>query len=289
MRVVTANVNGIRACLRRGGLDWLRVQGADVITLQEVRADDDGLRKTLADAGLGDWHLAHSPSSAARGHAGVAILSRAALTAIRVLPEEAFTAQGRYVEAEIATASGPLTVASAYVHTGEAGTPRQEEKYAFLAAIGRRLEDWSRERRLAVLTGDLNIARSEADLKNWRGNLGKAGFLDDERALIDRWCSGPVVDVHRTLAGPGPGPYTWWSWRGRAFDNDAGWRIDYQLATPPLAATARAAVVGRAATYAERWSDHAPVVVDYDIDIDIDIDIDSDIDSDECAAGADLP
>ncbi|KAB7746308.1 exodeoxyribonuclease III [Nostocoides sp. F2B08] len=266
MRVVTANVNGIRASARRGGLDWLRAQRADVITLQEVRADDDGLRKTLADAGFGDWHLAHSPSSARRGHSGVAVLSRAAMTEIRFLPDADFAAQGRYVEADLATASGPLTVASAYVHTGEADTVRQDEKYAFLVALERRLEEWTRDRRLAALTGDLNIARSEDDLKNWKGNLGKAGFLDDERALLDRWCSGPLVDVHRTLAGPGPGPYTWWSWRGRAFDNDTGWRIDYQLATPPLAALAREAVVGRAATYAERWSDHAPVVVDYDID-----------------------
>ena len=266
MRVVTANVNGVRACARRGGLRWLLGQRADVLTLQEVRADDDGLRKTLADAGLGDWNLAHSPSSAARGHAGVAILSRAPFLDVRALPDEAFVAQGRYVEADIATAAGPLTVASAYVHTGEAGTPRQDAKYAFLAALEPRIDRWGRDGRLAVLTGDLNIARSAADLKNWKGNLGKAGFLDDERALLDRWCSGPLVDVHRTLAGPGPGPYTWWSWRGRAFDNDAGWRIDYQLATPALAATARAAVVGRAAAYAERWSDHAPVIVDYDVD-----------------------
>ena len=268
MRVVTANVNGVRACARRGGLDWLRRQEPDVLTLQEVRADEDRLRKTLADAGFGDWHLAHSPSAAARGHAGVAVLSRAPMTDVRLIPDPGFAAQGRYVEADLATASGPLTVASAYVHTGEAGTARQDEKYAFLDAIGRRLEDWRRAGRLAVLTGDLNIARTEADLKNWRGNLGKAGFLDDERALLDRWCAGPVVDVHRRLAGPGPGPYTWWSWRGRAFDNDAGWRIDYQLATPPLATAARSAVVGRADSYAERWSDHAPVIVGFDVVVD---------------------
>jgi exodeoxyribonuclease-3 len=265
VRVVTANVNGIRACARRGGLECLRRLDADVLTLQEVRADDVQLRKALADAGLGDWQLAHTPSSARRGHAGVAVLSRMEIVQVRSLPDPALAGQGRYVEAEVATASGPLTVASAYVHTGEAGTPLQEEKYAFLAAIGGRLEEWTRDGRWAVLTGDLNIARSEADLKNWKGNLGKAGFLDSERALLDRWCSGPVVDVHRTLAGSGPGPYTWWSWRGRAFDNDAGWRIDYQLATPSLAATARSAVVGRAAGYAQRWSDHAPVIVDYDL------------------------
>lgn len=266
MRVVTANVNGIRACARRGGLDWLRAQHADVLTLQEVRADDDLLRKALADAGLGDWHLAHSPSSAARGHAGVAVLSRAPFREVRRIPDDGFAAQGRYVEVDVATASGPVTVASAYVHTGEAGTARQDEKYAFLAVLERRLEEWARDGRHGVLTGDLNIARTEADLKNWKGNLGKAGFLEDERAVLDRWCSGLVVDVHRTLAGDGPGPYTWWSWRGRAFDNDAGWRIDYQLATAPLAEHARTAVVGRAPCYAERWSDHAPVIVDYDLD-----------------------
>ena len=265
MRVVTANVNGIRACRRRGGLDWLLASGADVLTLQEVRADEDLLLKTLADAGLGDWNLAHHASSV-RGHAGVAILSRLPFLGVRGIGVERFATQGRYVEVDLDAAGGPITVASAYVHTGEAGTPRQEEKLAFLAAIEHRLDEWARDGRLAALTGDLNIARTEADLKNWRGNLGKAGFLAEEREVLGRWCAGPVVDVHRLLAGSGPGPYTWWSWRGRAYDNDAGWRIDYQLATPPLAATAHAAVVGRAASYAERWSDHAPVVVDYDLE-----------------------
>ena len=114
--------------------------------------------------------------------------------------------------------------------------------------------------------GDLNVAHREADLKNWLGNRGKSGWLPEERAYLDRWLARDAwVDVARRLHGEGPGPYSWWSWRGQAFDNDTGWRIDYQLATRDLAARAVKADVGRAASYAERWSDHAPVVVDYDL------------------------
>ncbi|MCA1782873.1 MAG: exodeoxyribonuclease III [Dermatophilaceae bacterium] len=265
MRIITANVNGIRAAARRGGLAWLRAQDADVLSLQEIRAGDDQLRAVLRDAGLGDWHLAHAPSTAAKGHAGVAILSRAPFLEVRPIADPDFAAQGRWIEADVAVENGPVTVAAAYVHTGGALTARQDEKYAFLAAVEKRLAAWSETGASAVLTGDLNVAHTEADLKNWKGNLGKAGFLEDERATLDRWLGAHVVDVNRRLHGPGPGPYTWWSWRGRAFDNDAGWRIDYHLATQPLADRASRAVVGRAATYALRWSDHAPVVVDYDL------------------------
>lgn len=265
VRLITANVNGIRAAARRGGLTWLLAQDPDVLSLQEVRASDDQLRTVLEDAGFGDWHVAHSPSTAVKGHAGVAILSSTPFEAVRTMEDEAFAAQGRWLEADLASGAGPVTVTSAYVHTGEALTPRQDEKYAFLALIEKRLQDWCSRDALAVVTGDLNIAHTEHDLKNWKGNLGKAGFLDDERALLDRWCADHVVDVHRRLHGPGPGPYTWWSWRGKAFDNDAGWRIDYHLATRPLAERARMATVGRAATYAERWSDHAAVSIDYDV------------------------
>ena len=267
VRLITANVNGIRAAARRGGLAWLQSQDADVLTLQEVRASDEQLRAVLAESGFGDWHVAHSPSTAAKGHAGVAVLSRRPFADIRTLEDEAFAVQGRWIEVDLAGSSGTVTVASTYVHTGEALTPRQDEKYAFLDLIEKRLQTWGSMNALAVVTGDLNIAHTEPDLQNWKGNLGKAGFLDAERALLTRWCETHVVDVHRALYGPGPGPYTWWSWRGKAFDNDAGWRIAYQLATPALAGRAVSARVGRADSYALRWSDHAPVVVDYDIEL----------------------
>jgi exodeoxyribonuclease III len=126
--------------------------------------------------------------------------------------------------------------------------------------------EWAADGRYAVLTGDLNVAHTVDDLKNWKGNRGKAGFLPAEQAVFDGWFDGlGFVDVHRRHHGPGPGPYTWWSWRGQAFDNDSGWRIDYHLASAPLAARAVRAEAGRAAAYAQRWSDHAPVSVTYDL------------------------
>jgi exodeoxyribonuclease-3 len=138
-------------------------------------------------------------------------------------------------------------------------------KYAFLEAVTTRLAELA-DGRLAVVAGDLNIAHRRLDLKNWLANRASTGFLPEERAYLDRWVDGlGWVDVTRRLVGEVPGPYTWWSWRGRAYDADAGWRIDYQLATPRLAAAARAATVDRAATYTARFSDHAPLVVSYDV------------------------
>ncbi len=234
------------------------------LALQEVRADDDQLRDALSGSVFETWQVAHAPSGA-KGRAGVAVLTPARRQgrAHRRVGDE-FAGQGRWVEADVAVDGEVVTVASAYVHTGQAGTPRQDEKYRFLDAVGERLAAWAADGRPAVLTGDLNIAHTLDDLKNWKGNRGKAGFLPDEQAVLDRWAAEHgLVDVHRALHGPGPGPYTWWSWRGQAFDNDSGWRIDYQLATAPLAARAVWARVGRAETYAERWSDHAPVLVEY--------------------------
>ena len=265
MRVISANVNGIRAAIRRGAADWLREARPDVLCLQEVRASDEELSKALAEAGLGDWYVAHTEGKA-KGRAGVAVATRDPHVAQRVGIDETFTDAGRWVEVDIETPAAPLTLVSAYVHTGEADTSKQVEKLAFLDAMTARMARASSQGHLMLVTGDLNIAHREVDLKNWKGNLKKSGFLPEERAYLDRWFEGGAwVDVHRALAGEGPGPYTWWSWRGKAFDNDAGWRIDYQLATAPLAARATTATVGRAATYAERWSDHAPVIVDYDL------------------------
>jgi exodeoxyribonuclease-3 len=282
LRVVTANVNGIRAAARRGGVAWLEAAAPDVVTLQEVRADDDQLAAALSGSVLEGWHVAHAPCSVP-GRSGVAVLSRWPFAGVRTGIGAEFEGSGRWLEADVVVPRGAVaegaaergateggdvlvTVASAYVHTGEARTPRQEEKMRFLAALGDRLGEWATHGRHAVLTGDLNIAHRVEDLKNWKGNRGKAGFLPEEQAQIDGWIgTHGFVDVHRHLHGPGPGPYTWWSWRGKAFDNDSGWRIDYQLASAPLAARAVRAEVGRAASYDQRWSDHAPVSVTYDL------------------------
>lgn len=198
----------------------------------------------------------------------MAVLSRAEPAAVRrgvggFAAGGAVGDQGRWIEVDLATRAGPLTVVSAYVHTGEAETPRQEEKYAFLDAMTDRMAALAGRSAAgageAVITGDLNVAHRPEDLKNWKGNRGKAGFLEAERAYFDGWFATGWTDLGRRHGGDGPGPYTWWSWRGKAFDNDAGWRIDYQLATAGLAARAVKVEVGRAPSYAERWSDHAPV------------------------------
>ena len=115
----------------------------------------------------------------------------------------------------------------------------------------------------AIVTGDFNIARENIDIKNWKGNLKNSGFLPEERAYLNKWFTKSWVDLGRELGGEGPGPYTWWSWRGKGFDTDGGWRIDYVASTPGLAERAVKAEVGKAATYAERWSDHAPLTVTF--------------------------
>jgi len=266
-RVITANVNGIRAAHRRGGIDWLAAAKPDVICLQEVRATRAQLEDVLADSALSSFAVAHQEAPQL-GRAGVAILTRQQPLEVRdQLAEPLLGGLGRWVETDHTTPLGEVTIVSAYVHTGEADTPKQEEKYAFLIAMEKRLKQLrtrAKKRGSEVLVcGDFNVARHEVDIKNWKGNLKNAGFLPEEREYLNRWFAKDWVDIGRTLGGPGPGPYTWWSWRGRGFDTDGGWRIDYHMASPGLAARAVKAEVGKAPTYAERWSDHAPLTVTF--------------------------
>ena len=150
-----------------------------------------------------------------------------------------FDSAGRWLEADFETEAGLLTVVSVYVHSGEVDTPKQVEKYKFLNAMEARMQELIKDDRLALIVGDLNVGHTELDIKNWKGNLKNAGFLPEERAFFDQFAKQGWVDMGRK-AHPGvPGPYTWWSYRGQAFDTDAGWRIDYQLATPALAALGR--------------------------------------------------
>jgi exodeoxyribonuclease III len=267
LNVVTANVNGIRPALKRGGLEWLAEAAPDVICLQEVRATHEQLHAALAESSLRDWHVEHAPAPQL-GRAGVAILTRHAPKASRTdVGLQGLDGLGRWIEADIDTAFGPVTVVSTYVHAGEVGSVRQDEKYAFLEAMDARLgalrSRAMRRKGHVLVTGDLNIAHHEVDIKNWKGNLKNSGFLPQERAYLDRWFAKDWIDLGRVLGGQGPGPYTWWSWRGKGFDTDGGWRIDYVLATPGIAARAVKAEVGKAPTYAERWSDHAPLTVTF--------------------------
>ncbi|MET1034009.1 MAG: exodeoxyribonuclease III [Arthrobacter sp.] len=262
LRVASVNVNGVRAAYKRGMADWLADRDVDVLCLQEVRAPDAILRGLLGDG----WHILHAEAEA-KGRAGVAIASRQEPVATRDhIGDDFFTTSGRWVEADFAVDGGRvLTVVSAYVHSGEADTPKQVDKYRFLDVMATRLPALGAEKDHALVVGDLNVGHTTRDIKNWKGNVKRAGFLPEERAYFDRFFGEEIgwKDVHRELAGDVDGPYTWWSWRGQAFDNDTGWRIDYQMATPGLAARATNAVVDRAASYDARFSDHAPLVVDY--------------------------
>lgn len=264
MRIVTVNVNGVRAALRKGMQEWLDGVEADVVCLQEVRAPDELVRAAFAEG----WHVAHQECEI-KGRAGVAILSRTPLADVVVGSEalgEAAAAPvhtGRWVEATVDAGQGPVRVVSVYVHSGEVGTPKMDYKYEFLDLMTARMGELGVAHERVVVMGDINTAHTQHDIKNWRGNLKSAGFLPEERAYLDVWAKAGWVDVHRTLVGVQDGPYTWWSMRGQAFDNDAGWRIDYQWATPTLAGTAVAARVDRQASWDTRWTDHAPLVVDY--------------------------
>ncbi|MFF5637423.1 exodeoxyribonuclease III [Streptomyces sp. NPDC012825] len=266
LTVTTANVNGLRAAARKGFVEWLAGTSADVLCLQEVRAEEAQLPPEVrAPEG---WFAVHAPA-AAKGRAGVSLYTRREPEAVRVgFGCLEFADSGRYVEADLPG----VTVASLYLPSGEVGTERQDEKYRFMGEFLPYLKDLrvraAAEGREVVVCGDWNIAHREADLKNWKANQKKAGFLPDERQWLSRVLDaedGGYVDVVRGLHPGQEGPYSWWSYRGRAFDNDSGWRIDYQIATPGLAARAVKAYVERAATHDERWSDHAPVTAVYEL------------------------
>jgi exodeoxyribonuclease-3 len=277
LRVASVNVNGIRAAFKNGIQAWLDTREVDILALQEVRATTEILEDLLGP----EWDILHDGATA-KGRAGVALASRNKASIHRVtLGAEDFDSAGRWLEADYEVGGRIVTVVSTYVHSGEVDTPKQVEKYKFLDAMTERLPLLQAHNELAVVVGDLNVGHRELDIKNWRGNRKKAGFLPRERAYFDRFfgpageqvegvdgTTGPGlgwVDVGRAWAGEVEGPYSWWSNRGQAFDTNTGWRIDYQVATPALAAAVTNYGIDRAPSHAERWSDHAPVVVDYAI------------------------
>ena len=277
LRIATVNTNGVRAAFRKGMGEWLDARGVDILAMQEVRAATSDLETLLGP----EWSILHDAATA-KGRAGVAIASRDRASIHRVsLGADDFDTAGRWLEADYEVRGRIVTVVSTYVHSGEVDTPKQEEKWKFLDAMTARLPELRAHSPLALVVGDLNVGHRELDIRNWKGNRKNAGFLPRERAYFDRFfgpdgesvegvdgSTGPGlgwVDVGRRWAGEVDGPYTWWSQRGQAFDTDTGWRIDYHVATPELAATVANYTVDRAAAYDQRWSDHAPVVVDYNI------------------------
>ncbi|KUO18875.1 exodeoxyribonuclease III [Streptomyces dysideae] len=265
LTVTSVNVNGLRAAAKKGFVEWLADTEADVLCLQEVRAEPQQLPEQVRTPD--GWHVVHAPA-ATKGRAGVSLYTRREPDRIQVgFGSGEFDGSGRYVEADLPG----VTVASLYLPSGEVGTERQDEKVRFmgefLAYLKGLRERAAADGREVVVSGDWNIAHQQADLKNWRGNTKNSGFLPEERAWLGQVfdpADGGYVDVVRALHPDVEGPYTWWSYRGRAFENDSGWRIDLAVASPGLAVRAVKVVVERAASHAERWSDHAPVTVVFD-------------------------
>jgi exodeoxyribonuclease-3 len=260
LTVSSVNVNGIRAAAQKGLATWLAGTTADVVCVQETRAQLEEVPPDL----LAGWHLSYACCENARGRNGVGLLTREAPEAVRAgIGAVEFEGAGRYLEVDLPG----VTIASLYLPNGTVGTPKQDEKDRFLALFApyltERREKAAAEDREVLVCGDWNIAPAEADIRNWRGNVKNSGFLPHEREWIAGVFASGWVDVVRALHPGVDGPYSWWSYRGRAFDNDTGWRIDHHVATPGLAARAVSAVVERASTHGERWSDHAPVTVAY--------------------------
>jgi len=267
IKIATINVNGVRAAFKKGMADWVIENQPDIIALQEVRAETSDLEQLFGETEqkLGfKWHILHDAATA-KGRAGVALLSKQPASASRTtLGPDEFDSAGRWLEADYKFGTKKLTVVSTYVHAGEVDTPKQVEKYKFLNAMRDRMKELNGNSSLALVTGDLNVGHTELDIKNWKGNLKNSGFLPEERVYFDNFMHDQGwVDVGRDAHPETPGPYTWWSFRGQAFDTDTGWRIDYHLATPTLAKGANNYKVHRAASYDTRWTDHSPVVVEY--------------------------
>jgi exodeoxyribonuclease III len=255
MRVVTVNVCGIRSAAAKGLFRWLRRQRADFICLQETRCHAEQLDGH--DVVLPGYHSFHSHAER-KGYAGVALYTRhAPERVIRGFGVPEFDCEGRYLEARYPQ----LSVVSLYLPSGSAGPARQASKFRFLESFTPHLARLKRGGRRVILSGDWNIAHRPIDLKNWRSNQKNSGFLPEERAWMDRlFVPGGYVDAFREVR-TGPGLYTWWSNRGQARVKNVGWRIDYQVVSPALAGRARAARIYKE----KRFSDHAPLIMDYDL------------------------
>jgi exodeoxyribonuclease III len=255
MRIITANLNGIRSAANKGFFAWLQTQQADIICLQEVKAQAADLTEEMqAPAGyFGYFHLAEK-----KGYSGVGIYSKSKPDAvIEGLGMPDIDAEGRYLECRF----GELSVVSLYLPSGSSGEERQAFKFDVMARFTPHLQALHDSGRQVVVCGDWNIAHQEQDLKNWKGNLKNSGFLPEERAWITKlFDEMGWVDVYRQLhPDTTDACYTWWSNRGQAYAKNVGWRIDYQIATPNLAQKA----VSTSVYKGEKFSDHAPLIVDY--------------------------
>ena len=256
MKIITLNVNGIRSGQRKGFYAWMLRQRADVICLQEIKAHVEQLDdEVLSPSG----YYAYFNSAAKRGYSGVAIYARRQPD--RVLPSLGWRqadSEGRFLQADF----GDLSIVSIYLPSGSSGPERQAVKFDFMKRLFPALKKMRRQKRQYILCGDWNIAHREIDLRNWRSNQKNSGFLPEERAWMDElFTRVGLVDAFRCVNRL-PEQYTWWSNRGQAWTKNVGWRIDYQIITPGLKDRVRGAKIYKK----QRFSDHAPLLMDYAID-----------------------
>ncbi|MRD56259.1 exodeoxyribonuclease III [Betaproteobacteria bacterium LSUCC0115] len=273
MRIISLNANGIRSAANKGVFDWLADQSADLVCVQELKAQGPDLTEAhtrINGSARGDL-FAHIHWAEKKGYSGVAVFSHQAPAEVKAgIGVSEFDLEGRILRADFeadqwGAGVKPLSVVSLYAPSGSASDERQASKFRFLDVFYPVLQAWMQEHqqtgREFVICGDWNIAHTEKDLKNWRGNLKNSGFLPEERAWFGRMLSElGWVDVYRQLhPNATEEGYTWWSNRGQAWAKNVGWRIDYQIATPGLAACAQSAQIHKAS----RFSDHAPLIIDY--------------------------
>lgn len=255
LRVISANLNGIRSAVRKGFLAWVAKQDADFICMQELKAQDADLTPEMREtAGMkGYFHYAEK-----KGYSGVGIYTKHEPKQVIVglgIPE--IDVEGRYLELVF----DQLSVISLYLPSGSSGDPRQDVKYVFLDHFYKHMQALQASGREVIICGDWNIAHNEIDLKNWKGNLKNSGFLPEERAWMTKVLANGWVDTYRHLYPDTTGDaYTWWSNRGQAWAKNVGWRIDYEVATPGIGHAVKASTIYKE----ERFSDHAPLTMDYD-------------------------
>ena len=254
MQIITLNLNGVRAAAKKGFFEWLAVQSADIVCVQELKAQVADLS---ADMLAPDSYRGYFHCAAQRGYSGVGIYCRKQPdNVIEGIGITEIDDEGRFIQADF----GNLSIISIYLPSGSSGEHRQVAKFFFMEKFYPVLKTLMASGREIILCGDWNIAHKEIDLKNWRSNQKNSGFLPEERT----WLSNVLhdigfVDVFRQINTESD-QYTWWSNRGQAWANNVGWRIDYQIATPAIAQTARNVSIYKA----ERFSDHAPLIIDYD-------------------------
>jgi len=253
MRVISANLNGIRAASKKGFFEWLAEQNADVVCIQETKAQEHQLTDEIFSPK--GYHCFYFDAEK-KGYSGVALYAKQKPD--NVTKGLGFTladTEGRYIQADF----GNLSVASVYMPSGSSGEERQTLKYEFLDHFMKHLKEIKASKQEFIICGDWNIAHKEIDIKNWKGNKKNSGFLPEERAWLDEvFDREGFVDSFRVI-NQEPDQYTWWSNRGQAYAKNVGWRIDYQVVTPGLKEKIKAVDIYKE----QKFSDHAPLIVDY--------------------------